>query len=47
MDAQKDPSIDPDVARARLIVDQVLLFFCQHLFKFLFVTTCCLIRSIN
>jgi hypothetical protein len=27
MDAQKDPSIDPDVARARLIVDQVLFFF--------------------
>jgi len=27
MDAQKDPSIDPDVARARLIVDQVFVFF--------------------
>lgn len=27
MDAQKDPSIDPDAARARLIVDQVLFFF--------------------
>lgn len=36
MDAQKDPSVEPDAARARLIVDQVLLF-CQHLFKFLVV----------
>jgi len=43
MDAQKDPSIDPDVARARLIVDQVLLFY-QHSYKLLVVTTYCLIR---
>lgn len=25
-DSQKDPSIDPDAARARLILDQVLFF---------------------
>ena len=43
MDAQKDLSIDPDVTRARLIVDQVLLFY-QHSYKLLVVTTYCLIR---
>jgi len=43
MDAQKDLSIDPDVTRARLIVDQVSLFY-QHSYKFLVVTTYCLIR---
>jgi hypothetical protein len=31
MDAQKDPSIDPDVARARLIVDQVLFFLSEFI----------------
>ena len=31
-DSQKDPSTDPDATRARLILDQVLLF-CQYIFN--------------
>jgi hypothetical protein len=35
MDAQKDPSIDPDVARARLIVDQVFFFIRIHIIYYI------------
>ena len=37
-DSQKDPSTDPDATRARLILDQVLLF-CQYLQSLLYVAS--------